>query len=103
MIKVNGTEIIVEKYPDGTPRINYGSLFRPSFMVEKGRPSGAVIDWKFEGNDEVFYLILIKKHLDNNFALYANAKIPMVLNMSYIPNARMDRTKSDDEVFLRHY
>ena len=66
MIKVNGTEIIVEKYPAGTPRINYGSLFRPSFMVEKGRPSGAVIDWKFEGNDEVFYLILIKKHLDNN-------------------------------------
>lgn len=103
MIKVNGTEIIVEKYPDGTPRINYGSLFRPSFMVEKGRPSGAVIDWKFEGNDEVFYLILIKKHLDNNFALYANAKIPMVLNMSYIPNARMDRTKSDDEVFTLKY
>ena len=46
----------------------------------------------------MFYLMLIKKHLERHLT-----NVDYYLFMPYIPNARMDRVKNDDEVFTLKY
>ena len=96
MIKISGEVVNIEKFPDGTPRINIDT----STIKEReydGR-NCLLIDWFFESNDELFYLLLIKKHLERYFT-----NVDYYLFMPYVPNARMDRTKNDDEVFTLKY
>ena len=96
MIKVNGEIIDINKFPDGTPRIN---IDVNSIKVDEYDDISYLrIDWLYEGNDEIFYLWLIKKHLERYFT-----NVDYYLAMPYIPNARMDRTKSHDEVFTLKY
>lgn len=108
MIKVNGEVVKIEKYPDGTPRINIGGTYikddRPRYCWERTVTCPPIrIQWKFESNDELFYLALIKKHLEDNFGTALDTRGLFYLNMPYIPNARMDRVKSRDEVFTLKY
>lgn len=97
MIKVDGKVVNIEYFPDGTPRIN----LNPD-DVEEQRYDGVnyiLIKWFYEKNDELFYLMLIKKHLERHFT-----NVNYELFMPYIPNGRMDRIKHDDEVFtLKHF
>lgn len=103
MIKVNGKVVKIEKYPDGTPRINFGDedfLYHSADGYFHGKDDhGVEICWKYENNEEVFYLMLIKRHLENNFGMVKDTRTTFDLIMPYVPNARMDRTKSNDEVF----
>lgn len=96
MIKVNGEEIKIEHFPDGTPRINLNI----NNIVEYEYDGCAYvdIDWFYENDSELFYLMLIKKHIERHFT-----DVHYVLYMPYVPNARMDRTKCDDEVFTLKY
>ena len=107
MIKVNGKEVKIEKYPDGTPRINFGDdnfIYRSADGYYHGRNDHNIeIYWKYDNNEEIFYLMLIKKHLENNFGTVECTRATFNLLMPYIPNARMDRTKSADEVFTLKY
>lgn len=59
---------------------------------------GIKIEWLYEGDDELFTLICIKRHIDRYFSTKE-----VVLEMPYIPNARMDRVKSADDVFTLKY
>ena len=96
MIKVNDIEVKIDKFPDGTPRINLD----PDKIHEEefdGSPC-MLIDWFYENNDEMFYLMLVKKHLERHFT-----GVDYYLHMPYIPNARMDRVKNNDEVFTLKY
>ena len=96
MIKVNGKIIDINKFPDGTPRINVDVH---SIEVEEYDDTSYLnIEWYYEDNDEIFYLWLIKKHLEGHFI-----NVGYTLYMPYIPNARMDRTKNHDEVFTLKY
>ncbi len=90
MIKIDGKEVVIEKFPDGTPRIKIDPFIGYEGSVE--------VTWFYESNDELMYLIFIKKHLDRHIP---NEFISLFL--PYIPNARMDRTKNDDEVFTLKY
>lgn len=92
MIKISGHEVKINKFPDGTPRIN----FHPSF-IEKNR-SQILFKWFYEDDAELFYLMSIKRHLEKYFT-----NVQYYLYMPYIPNARMDRTKHEDEVFTLKY
>ena len=96
MILINGQKVEINKFPDGTPRINLD----PTLIREHEYNSAfyIVIDWYYESNDELFYLMLIKKHLEYHFV-----DTHYILNMPYIPNGRLDRTKHDDEVFTLKY
>lgn len=96
MISVNELEVKVEHYPDGTPRINLDVDDIPDFT--DGSTSYMHIRWKYENDEELMYLIMIKKHLDANLA-----DVTYLLTMDYIPNGRMDRTKRDCEVFTLKY
>lgn len=96
MIKINGDIVTINKFLDGTPRINIepNSIKIGSY---KGH-SYILIEWFYENNDEMFYLMLVKKHLERVFI-----NVEYYLYLPYIPNARMDRVKNNDEVFTLKY
>jgi ribose-phosphate pyrophosphokinase len=60
---------------------------------------GAItVEWLYEGDAELFTLICVKRHIDRVFSTPE-----VVLDMPYIPHARMDRVKSDEDVFTLKY
>jgi ribose-phosphate pyrophosphokinase len=60
---------------------------------------GAIkVEWLYEGDSELFTLICVKRHIDRLFST-----TEVVLDMPYIPHARMDRVKSDEDVFTLKY
>ena len=80
----NGPEEEILKptaFPDGTKLLK----FNP-------RREEYVITWLYDRDDELFQLIALTKHLKNK-----GCKV--WLNLPYVPNARMDRVKNNDEVF----
>lgn len=94
MIKLNDIEIPQNRFPDGTLLMK---LNPQSDKFEMDR--GAIrIDWYYENDAELFALICLKRHLDR---LFTNPSI--VLYMPYIPHARMDRVKTDADVFTLKY
>lgn len=96
MIKINGDIVTINKFPDGTPRVNIDTN-----NIEEDSYDGSPciwIEWIYESNDEMFYLMLVKKHLERFFT-----NVDYYLSLPYIPNARMDRVKNDDEVFTLKY
>ena len=56
------------------------------------------VKWLYEGDSELFTLICVKRHIDYYFNNY-----DVVLDMPYIPHARMDRVKSTEDVFTLKY
>lgn len=96
MIRINEEVVTINKFPDGTPRINLNQE-----AIVKRSYDGSdyiLIDWLYQDNDELFYLMLIKKHLERHLT-----NVNYYLFMPYIPNARMDRVKEEDEVFTLKY
>lgn len=86
MIKINGDIVTINKFPDGTPRVNIDTN-----NIEEDSYDGSPciwIEWIYESNDEMFYLMLVKKHLERFFT-----NVNYYLSLPYIPNARMDRVK----------
>ena len=57
MIKISGEIVEINKFPDGTPRINLDVANIKEDEYD-GRPC-ILIDWFYENNDEMFYLMLI--------------------------------------------
>ena len=57
-----------------------------------------MIQWLYEGDSELFTLICVKRHIDRHFSNQS-----VVLDMPYIPHARMDRVKNSDDVFTLKY
>lgn len=84
-------EVKCIKFPDNTQKIDLdGEFLLPH--------NNFLITWKqYESDEELVRLIFITKHLKDRL----NAKV--LLYMPYIPNARMDRVKSDTEVFTLKY
>lgn len=93
MIKVGNVEIKQGKFPDGTLLMKFdpnGDEFDPR--------GNMLVEWYYENDAELFSLICVKRHLDRAYS-YSD----VVLYMPYIPHARMDRVKSDADVFTLKY
>lgn len=93
MIKVGNVEIKQGKFPDGTLLMKFdpnGDEFDPR--------GNMLVEWYYENDAELFSLICVKRHLDRVYS-YSD----VVLYMPYIPHARMDRVKSDADVFTLKY
>lgn len=94
MIKVDGIEIKQGHFPDHTllmkfdPNSNEFICDRESIKVE----------WLYENDAELFSLICVKRHLDEKYP-----GCSCELKMPYICHARMDRVKSDEDVFTLKY
>ncbi len=87
MIKINGKIVENTYFPDGTT----------SLRMEVPEGECVRVTWCFDSNSEmadIFYTV-------NHIRSHSDADI--VLEMPYIPNARMDRVKNKDEVFTLKY
>lgn len=87
MLTLNGTEVILDNFPDGTLLMKSDTL-----------SNQLNITWSYENDAELFALICLAKHLR-----YNNPGADIYLTMLYIPNARMDRTKGIGDVFTLKY
>ena len=86
MIIFNNQEIKIERFPDGTQRLNLDVLSTKYALNQ--------ITWKYEGEFECMTLWCLVKHIKN----YLPTRT-LDLYLPYVPNARMDRVKHSDEVF----
>ena len=93
MIRVGGVEIKQGHFPDGTLL----TKFDPNSDEFDSR-SNMLVEWYYENDAELFTLICVKRHLDRVYS-YSD----VVLYMPYIPHARQDRVKSDEDVFTLKY
>lgn len=89
MISVNCRTVKVGHFPAGEQNI---LDFRHDISDEN------TIVWKYESDEELVTLIYIVSHIRKYFP-----KANIYLHMPYIPHARMDRVKSDKEVFTLKY
>ena len=85
MIFVNGKEVSFTSFPDGTT----------SFRFDTGKATIYDIKWLYDGDHEC----ILVWHLANHIRSNRDRSVEINLIMPYIPNARMDRVKSGDEVF----
>lgn len=93
MIVVGGVEINQGHFPDNTLLMK----FDPN--SDEFDPRGnLLVEWYYENDAELFSLICVKRHLDR---VYSYSDI--ILHMPYIPHARMDRVKSDADIFTLKY
>ena len=94
MIKVNGKVIAQNQFPDKTLLLKISET-----ILENCDDTGYInIHWLYENDAELFTLICVKRYFDENF--YRKA---IHLIMPYIPHARMDRVKNDEDVFTLKY
>ena len=87
MLKLNGKEIKTKRFTDVT--LNQKVTWNPI-----GRNT---ITWVYEDDRELFQLYTVTRHLQEH-GVY-----DIVIVLPYIPNARMDRVKHDNEVFTMKY
>lgn len=96
MITLDGNKVEVGKFPDGTILMKRdGSpldFMRYGFFT----PHSQIV-WQFENNEEMIVLMYLVKHLNS-----CGIKDIMLI-MPYIPNARQDRVKSEEDVFTLKY
>ena len=86
MIKLNDKQVDLNKFPDGT------------FLIKEMEPAEPVtITWLFEKNEEMLALYFLTKHLQSKGVEKIELKMP------YIPNARQDRVKAQEDVFTLKY
>lgn len=85
MIVINGRELEKKCFPDGT------------YLLHQEPQKEAAIEWIYESDEELFQLISIARHLRDGGAK------KLTLSLPFLPNARMDRVKSEDEVFTLKY
>ena len=95
MIFIGENVIERESFPDGTPLIKLdpidieNSLSHSDHMV--------IINWFYESMDELFTVYCLTEHLrDAGFESIS-------LYMPYLPNARQDRVKNEEDVFTLKY
>lgn len=88
MIKVNGIAIQQNHFPAG------------ELLVKANFPGAELmtIEWYYENDAELFTLICIKRYIDEKYpSCFCELKMP------YVCHARMDRVKSDEDVFTLKY
>ena len=90
MIQCNGITVSVNHFPDGTTLFDKSVDGVLDHVITR-------ITWLFECNEEMvtlWYLVhYLRDHGCSNISLY----------MPYIPNARMDRVKTESDVFTLKY
>lgn len=86
MITLNGNTVDIGSFPDGT-----------MLLKERVQDYTQTIEWRYENDREFLALIYLVKHLRAHNAYRIH------LTMPYIPNARQDRVKNEEDVFTLKY
>lgn len=90
MLYVNGRVVFQNRFPDGTLNMKVDKLPFDSINV---------ITWAYESDAELFSLICLTKKLRERW----NLDVLIRLYLPYIPHARMDRVKDEEDVFTLKY
>jgi len=91
MIKVNGKEVVFEKFPNGETKLVHDS-------IEKGIPlMFPKIHFKFEDDSDLIKLRFVKNYLDSFFGIDA-----VKLTIYYMPYSRMDRSEEGSPFTLKY-
>ena len=91
MISVNGEEIVFTQFPDNTSSFRFDVKKNTEGMERKEFE----VVWNYDNDAECILLWYLVNHIRDRFGKDAL----IYLYLPYIPNARMDRVKNDDEVF----
>lgn len=91
MIKVNGKQLELGHFPDGT------LLIKSDIKELAATDNKVTIKWNYENNEEVVAVYFLTNHIK------AAGYKDIILDMPYIPNARQDRVKNDEDVFTLKY
>ena len=91
MISINKKSFNIKHFPDNTQCL----LNTPALQDDR---KDIEFEWKYESHSELVTLQFLSKHYSEKYPNKAQ-----ILYMPYIPNARMDRVKSDLEVFTLKY
>lgn len=87
MIKVNNKVVKLDKFPDGT----YNIKGDPTLVDDV-----VIISWHYHDDAEFMAVAFLTKY----YQAHGNE---VVLYMPYVPNARMDRVESADDIFAMKY
>lgn len=92
MIILDGKEITLNKFPDGT------LLLKESIQpyIDNDCREARIV-WHFENNEEMIAIMFLARHLQSNGVVFVHLVMP------YIPNARQDRVKTNEDVFTLKY
>lgn len=77
-----GETVSPTDFPDGTKLLKFTPAYGADYRIV----------WLYDNDEELFQLIALVKHIKSK-----GCKV--WLTLPYVPNARMDRTKNEDEVF----
>lgn len=91
MLLLNDKKVDIGHFPDGT------ILMKKYVPKNYTEDASATIKWKFESNEEMVALFFLTKHLKSHGVEKVH------LDMPYIPNARQDRVKGDEDIFTLKY
>lgn len=91
MLFVNNKQVEVMKFPDGTQKIVCDNLVK--YFAKIDSCYNVYITWLYDNDSELFTLQCVVDHL------HEIGRDNIILRMPYVPNARMDRTKDDNEFF----
>ena len=94
MIRVEGIELQPDRFPDRTLLLKISN----EIIHACGEAHNIIIDWFYEHDGELFTLICVKRYIDENFY-----DCNIFLNLPYIPHARQDRVKNEEDVFTLKY
>ena len=94
MIRVCDIDIHPGKFPDGTLLLK----IEQDIINKCAGTDDIIIDWFYENDAELFTLICVKRYIDEAFY-----DVSIHLNLPYIPHARMDRVKNEEDVFTLKY
>ena len=87
MIRVNGKEVEVKRFPDGTANVK-GDVSLQGETV--------VITWNYEDDAEFVAVSFLTK-------FYQAHGMNVSLFLPYVPNARMDRIEEPNDIFAMKY
>lgn len=91
MILVNGQALTFTQFPDNTSSFR----FDVNKSIEDMEWERYEIEWRYDNDAECILLWYLANHIRS----VAGSDAIIYLYMPYIPNARMDRVKNEDEVF----
>ena len=91
MIFIEEREVDINRFPDGT------LLLKEDIVLNYSGLDEITLTWLYDDNEELVSLIFLVKHIRDSGIKDINLKLP------YIPNARQDRVKTDEDVFTLKY
>lgn len=96
MIKLNGTKIPFETFPNGETKID--EKFIISIVGEDRHSMLDTITLKYESDNDLFYLYLLTSFIRS----IKNKDHSLCLDVTYFPYSRMDRVEDDSAFTLKY-